>query len=244
MMTLMPEIHALTVCVGYHRHLVRTLLPWMRGCASITVVTSPDDTHTHRVCQLIQNSWREREGTPYPLSLFKTDAFTRYGAAFNKGLAINEAVKTVVPWEDWVLIYDCDICPAPGWRERLPPLQMGYLYGRHRLEAKDLGRVGDPSCPRVPDDRVGYGYFQLFHAKDPKVHQSRLYAEDYRHAGNSDSDFLLSFRSMVAEIPEPVWHLGGRHENWFGVGQEEAFRRMIQTRNGLGIHPSERLSSL
>lgn len=233
------RIHGLTVCVDYAEYLTLTGPLWMTGLSSLTVVTTHTDTETHRTMSLLDH-YPHRP----PLMLCDTDAFTRDGAAFNKGLAMEEA-RSRMPWEDWILFFDVDVAPPRQWQTYLThflePLQMGYLYGAQRLHTPTLQDLWDVNLSPVPDDRLGYGYFQLFHAKDPKVQQTPLLDVHWRHAGNYDSNFLLSFRSMVRDIGFPVWHIGPQHENWFGKGERAQFLQMMLTRGRAGIHESEKL---
>lgn len=231
---MIPRIHGLCVCVNYSHFLALTGAAWRRGLASLTIVTTPTDRTTHRIAQMLA------ERSSIPLSLYKTDVFTARGASFNKGAAMEEA-RLTMPWEDWILFFDVDIVPESNWAEKLGALQMGYLYGAPRLQVCAVRDIGNPDAPVVPDDRVGYGYFQLFHAKDPKVQRTPLLDTHWRHAGNADSNFLLSFGPYVQELGLDLWHVGPAHENWFGVGREESFRKMQETRGGQGIHPSERI---
>lgn len=235
-MSILPRIHGLTVCVDYAEYLTVTGPLWLKGLTSLTIVTAGHDARTIKTIRLLN-------ALPYrpQLSLFITEAFTRDGASFNKGLAMEEA-REVMPWEDWILFFDIDVAPPKNWLYKFGErLQMGYLYGATRLQTPAVECIGDPTMPAVDDDRLGYGYFQLFHAKDPKVQHRPLLDTYWRHAGNYDSNFMLKFRSMVKDVGFPVWHIGPQHENWFGKGKREEFLRMQQTRNGLGIHESEKL---
>lgn len=248
--SLKPRIHGLTVCVDYHAFLLLTGQAWLRGLSSLTVVTSPDDLKTVQTLRLLDRTPIARQ---CPLRVFVTDAFTRDGAAFNKGLAMEEA-RQVVPWEDWILFFDIDILPEPEWAEKLGGLQMGYLYGAWRHQVV-FGPVGAPT--KIADDCVGYGYFQLFHSKSPSLYQdgaaggsqgprtlkNPLLDTQWKHAGNYDSNFMLSFRPLVREVPIFLGHIGPQHENWFGVGHKEAYQTMMATRNGLGIQDSEKIDA-
>jgi hypothetical protein len=235
-----PTIHGLTVCVGYASFLMQTGMAWARGLTTLTVVTSPQDKVTFHTME----AFHRANSSPCHLRLHITEKFYEKGAAFNKGAAMEEA-RAYMPWQDWILFFDIDIHPGFDWHRRLQQqdLQMGYLYGAHRLHGASVVDVGRLECPQVPDDRVGYGYFQLFHSKDPKVQRTPLLDTYWRHAGNYDSNFLLSFRSMVKELTDfPLWHIGPQHENWYGVGQREQFLKMMLTRRGVGgIHESEKL---
>lgn len=232
-----PRIHGLTVCVDYAHLFQFSGQQWMRGLASLMVVTTPHDLKTHATLRLLEQTPAARD---CQLRVFCTDAFTRDGAAFNKGLAMEEA-RAVMPWEDWILFFDVDIIPDVNWADSLPELQMGYLYGAWRYQFDQYTSL--TNLDRVDDDCVGYGYFQLFHSKDPKVQKKPLLDTHWRHAGNYDSNFLLSFRSMVQELPLNLYHIGPQHENWFGVGRKDEFTRMQAARNGLGIQDSEKIDA-
>lgn len=231
---MIPRIHGLCVCVDYSHYLALTGMAWVKGLESLTVVTTPQDGLTHNLCQVLS----DRSGKE--IALYKTDVFTQRGASFNKGAAMEEARQTM-PWEDWILFFDVDIAPEYHWRTRLTDLQLGYLHGAPRYHVETVQDIGRRGCAVVPDDRIGYGYFQLFHSHDPKVQRIPLLDTHWRHAGNADSNFLLSFGYYVHELNLGLWHVGPAHENWFGVGKEEAFRKMQATRGGQGIHPSERI---
>ena len=233
---MVPQIHALTVSVGYGRLLFFSLLRFMPGFASLTVVTAHGDTDTIETCEILTRAY------PHcPLHLYVTPAFYENGAAFNKGKAMEEARQTM-PWEDWILFFDADICPPRRWWELIPEdLCAGFLYSCWRRQVDSLYDIADPLCPRIPDDRLGYGYFQLFHSHDPKVQRRPLLDTHWRHAGNYDSNFMLGFGPHVRELPFDVWHLGPPSENWFGLNTRADFDAMMETRNGLGIHDSEKV---
>lgn len=236
-MSILPRIHGLTVSVDYAHYLMVTGPYWLKGLASLTIVTSQQDKRTIQTARLL-NALPERPA----MALHITDAFTRDGAAFNKGLAMEEA-RSLMPWEDWILFFDVDVAPPKDWLYRFgETLQLGFLYGARRLQTPVIEQIGDSALPEVPDDRIGYGYFQLFHTKDPKVQHRPLLETHWRHAGNYDSNFMLGFRSMVKDVGFPVWHIGPQHENWFGVGQREQFQQMQANRAGKGIQESEKLS--
>lgn len=223
-----PRIHGLTVCVGYADHLEQTLLPWSSQLASLTIVSAPSDRETYQLWEDIRTQKRDCY-----CQLFRTDSFTTGGSIFNKGAAM-EAARKYMWWRDWILFFDADILPPANWADSLPELEMGYLYGSWRY---------NPDGSRVDDDRPGYGYFQLFHAKDPKVQHTPLLSTHYKHAGNYDSDFLLSFRGLTKTLDLHLVHIGPKGQ-WFGVGKEPEMEEMLRNRRGRGIQPSERLPEL
>lgn len=223
-----PRIHGLTVCVGYADYLKHCLPNWLSSLSSLTIATTQDDWETRDLGDAYYDS-----GYSCPQTVVTTGAFTKDGAVFNKGLVM-ETARYHMQWEDWILFFDADILPPANWADSLPELEMGYLYGAWRY---------NPDGSRVDDDRPGYGYFQLFHAKDPKVQHTPLLSTHYKHAGNYDSDFLLSFRGLTKTLDLYLVHIGPKGQ-WFGVGKEAEMAEMLRNRRGRGIHPSERLPEL
>lgn len=231
------RIHGLCVCVDYSHFLSVSGRVWREGLESLTVVTTPGDFRTKATVQALQSR------AHIPIYLHETSIFYERGASFNKGAAMEEA-RLWMPWEDWILFFDVDIVPERKWAEVIPPsTSMGYLYSAPRYQAARALDIGDTTVPLVPDDRIGYGYFQLFHSRDPKVQRVPVLDTHWKHAGNADSNFLLSFGQYVRELPIDLWHIGPAHENWFGVGKEAEFRNMQKVRGGQGIHPSERIDN-
>jgi hypothetical protein len=51
-------------------------------------------------------------------------------------------------------------------------------------------RIDDVTLPRINDDRIGYGYFQLFTQKIRVCSRSR-YDAHWRHGGNYNATLLL-----------------------------------------------------
>lgn len=218
-------IHGLTVCVGYAEFLSRGLARWMAGLASLTVVTTPEDTATQALAG-------DR------VQVVTTDLFTRDGAAFNKGRAM-EYARQSMPWEDWILFFDADVVPPADWLARLERMakRPDTLHGCYRFDAgEDMDDRGQPRCAH---DVPGVGYFQLFHASDPAVQTAAgepLIDTHWIHGGNYDNRFMDRWRSRgikVREVPFRVAHIGER-ENWFGRGNRDAFEAMQAERKRRG----------
>lgn len=219
------KINGLTVSVNYADLFEKSLSRWTRGLDHLLVVTSPADAATQGLC----DNW----GIPY----YPTDAFYRNGAAFNKGLAISEAVEACHWIEDaWQLLFDADIVPPSDWRDIVEAArpQPGILYGATRqLESGE--RFSDRS--EIP------GYFQLFHGSDPNVQRKPLLDTSWRHAGGMDSEFhqrWLGNRKRWLDMT--LIHQGEPGMNWHGRGNYEATAKMLMERiRCRGIGKDERI---
>lgn len=217
------KIRALTVSVNYADFLALSIERWLSGLESLTVVTDMLDTATEELCR--------KAGA----QLFRTNAFTRNGAIFNKGAAMEEG-RQAYPFEGWQLFFDADVIPPLDWKERVEAAkpQAGNLYGCRRVECQDLSKIDDPRLPLAPHDVPGVGFFQLFHASDPVVQKTPLLDIHWRHAGNYDSSFLhLWPREKRKEVPLRLVHCGSR-DNWFGRGNSIAFDEMQAERKRRG----------
>jgi len=172
-------LKALTICVGYDDILALTMPRNARHFSTYLIVTSHEDDRTARLV----------EETP-GVDLFCTDAFTRNGAVFNKGLAIEEGFD-ILDRSGWILLLDADIVLPevlePG------PLNPEALYGmlRRQLPEGLLDLGGDWTFWPVMDDWPFPGYFQLFHADARALRQRPWYTSRSGHAGVSDARFSV-----------------------------------------------------
>lgn len=201
-------ISGITTCVGptYAAHLARTLPVWLGTLDSLTVVTKPGDP---AISKLNRNWLIPAVREPAAFAIIETDAFTKHGAHFNKGAALNVALDQARP-TDWMLSLDCDVLPPADWRDHLAGIDPGYLYGCHRSDK----RSGAP-----------YGYFQLWHASDA---QARPFAECYDHAGRYDAVFLEGWpKERRKLLPFTVEHLGEPATHWHGPGNEHLTRELL-----------------
>jgi hypothetical protein len=202
----MDGLRGLTVCVGFDDMLALTLRHNVKHFCDYVVVTSPDDTRTARVVADVEG-----------VRLHRTDAFTRDGAEFNKGLAIEEGFD-VLGRSGWILYTDADIV-LPGSFEP-GELDREVLYGMSRRivpgGVTDVDPAGDWSrWEPLPSGSLVFGYFQLFHAKAAVLQDRPWYPIHHGSAGFSDCGFNDKF---------PVWkvldgyvlHIGDTGENWFG----------------------------
>lgn len=214
------RIDGITTCVGprYAAHLAQTLPVWLETLDSLTIVTaSGDDGHEARMlgissgatlCYWLQlySTFRSPDGR---LSVVSADEFTKHGAHFNKGAALNVALGQARP-TDWILSLDCDVLPPPNWREHLAEITPGTLYGCRRTD----------KLATKP-----WGYFQLWHASDDRA---KAFAECYDHAGRYDAVFADGWpRNRRKVLPFTVRHLGEPARYWHGPGNEHLTRELL-----------------
>lgn len=197
------RIDGVTTCVGdyYAARLERTLPAWINSLDSVTIVS--DAATAPRF-----------DGQARVIA---TDRFTAHGALFNKGAALNAGLSLIlVGPAEWVISFDADTEPPANWREIAEPLlSYGHFYG----------------CPRNPthmECKLPYGYFQLWHARDPR---GQSFSELYLDAGGYDREFLLRWpREHRVMLPFVVRNHGESCKYWCGPGttpeqQREAMRR-------------------
>lgn len=220
----MIPIRGITVCVDYAWVLAKTLPLNMRHLQECLVITCSRDMDTINLCRSIPS-----------VRLYVTDAFTRHGARFNKGLAMEEGFD-VLGRHGWTLIWDAD-CLLP---DQFPyaGVRDGYLHGCRRriVERPEEWTSGSP-WGRYPIARDGgpIGYFQLFHAEDPAVKDRRPWYEvGFAYAAGGDSYFLEHWPPHKRTILSiDVLHFGPRDINWFGSDPEgREIMRAFVARNG------------
>lgn len=204
------KIQAFTACVDYADLLQLGAARWAAGLASWVIVTTPEDRATQELAA--------RSGA----ALHLTRAFQADGALFNKARALQEAREA---WKragvEWQLFLDADVAPPEGWLGQLEAahLKPGWLYGARRRLASG----------RLFDDRELAGFFQLFHASDPRG--ARPLERDWLHAGNYDSAFMLRWPPPLRRIlPLELEHAGEPGRNWCGRGNVEAMEKLRERR--------------
>ena len=105
----LPRVDGIITCSGSSDLLRYTLPVAKRELDHITVITTPSDFKTHKVCQ--ENG----------VDFLATDSFHRNRAPFNKGLATRLGIANI-KHNDWVLCLDVDILLQSGFK--------GYLFER------------------------------------------------------------------------------------------------------------------
>lgn len=202
------NISGITTCVGelYAGYLRQTLPVWLATLDSVTVITKWQEPE---VCQLMRD---------FPVYLLPTFAFTRDGAYFNKGAALNDGYAAAKP-TDWCLSFDCDTSPPPDWRTKAESIiEPGNLYGARRYAG---------TRPFMP-----YGYFQLWHTSDPaptNPGKAGPFAACYAHGGRYDGVFLENWpEDRRRELPFRLKHHGPPRRHWFGVGNEHLMDDLLR----------------
>lgn len=226
------RIHGLTTCVNYASELKGVLPYWMGHLSSLVVVTTPNDEDTKALCNIYSRG----------VMVHQTTAFYQERAHFNKGRAMEEALYMMPP-DGWHVFFDADIVPD----ERLS-LVVGSihdrtkLYGSYRYQSFLSGDFYRPNYipDLIPDDQVGYGYFQLFHSSNPLVQRRPLLSTNWKHAGGYDSDFIALW-GKAEPLPVKMYHIG-QGRNWFGKGNDRLFQEMQKERLRTGgISPNEKI---
>jgi hypothetical protein len=207
----MPAIRAITVSVGYAELLAITLPRNLRHFVECLVVSSPED---HATAELVSRTAGAR--------LFITDAFTRHGAAFNKGLALEEGFDQLGR-RGLMLILDADIL-LPDTLE-LGGLRPRGIHGARRRMLEDVSAWSpDLDWSALPLSRDGgpVGYFQLFSAEDPAIAGRRpWYDVSFAHAGGGDAYFMERWNPGERfTLPIDCLHLGPKDSHWFGTSAE------------------------
>ena len=215
-------IRGVVVCSNYADLLAITLPRNMKHLDECVVVTTPEDNETKDLCAMIPN-----------VRVFETDAFTRFGARFNKGLAIEEGFD-FLGRHGWILIWDADIIFPDDMSEqvKVEDLNPQMMYGAPRLILKDPTQWTpdyDWNTAKRTLDRCYPGFFQLFHASDPHIAELPWYDVTFNNAGGGDGYF--DTRWLWAEkmkFPFTVLHLGERDANWFGRATKRADGKEVE----------------
>lgn len=203
----MTEIKGIVVCVNYDDLLAITLPRNLKHLSSCLVVTSLTDQRTvDRVKSVGCN-------------IYQTDAFTRHGARFNKGLALEEAFD-VTGRSGWIMVWDADTLLPPPLLAPMDNLQIGTLYSARRrilINPKEWSEHTNWERLPIHNDRVFPGYFHLFHADDPVLVRRPWYDVTFSHAGGGDGYFQSRWTDTnKTRFPWHVLHLGPIDTNWHG----------------------------
>lgn len=208
------RIEGLVTCVGekYAEILHKALPIWVDTLDSVTIVTDGSTPFK----------------PPRGVKLYWTELFKAHGAFFNKGAALSSAYVDLDP-EDWVLHFDADIIPPKDWRRQAEGIiRPGFLYGCERCY-EDGTTVYDP--PPFP-----YGFFHLWHAKDPRSWVRPLWDCFWPSAGHYEISFIDRWpsHSHRVRLPFKVIHPAEPRSGWFG-DTPEGKARMEQDRQ-IGHH--------
>lgn len=204
------RIDAITCCVGYPyaKQLEKNLPIWLDTLDSLTVITTPSDPIAE---------YKHSIGN---LRIVTTDAFTKYGASFNKGAALCYAFRKADPI-DWCLHFDCDIQPPQNWRKLAEKkMRKGCLHGCTRINTKGV------------KDRhhfFPYGFFQLWHVEDKVTWKWPLFETWHGHAGTYDTKFAEQWNlTKRIDLKFSVVHCGDLKRNWFGLGRDDRMKKLLE----------------
>jgi len=214
----MPKLRGITVAVGdwYARTLEICLIRNMRHLTECLVVTSPQDEAVQAVVAKVPGA-----------KALVTDAFTRHGARFNKGLALEEGFAAMGR-HGLILIHDADILlPDSIPFDRLKP---DTIHGARRRILEDPSQWHPGfTWERCNPHRDGgpVGFFQLFDGDDPGLASKPYwYDPSFAHAGGGDAYFITHWpKHKQAILPIDVLHLGPADSHWFGC--DEASKDMM-----------------
>lgn len=224
---------AIIPCVGYGKALEKTIAHNLQFIEKMLVITTPEDTDTQMAC------------ADHPeVTVLKTKLFTKHGAKFNKGAAI-EAALWLVPKDSWVLLMDADICLGKH-PFTLKNLHTDNLYGIKRRDVvndqayKNLLMSDFDLKYSLPvngnKEPVALGYFQLFNTGNNNLMMTcPWYRIRYVTAASVDD----AFRSLIPEkilLPDYVFHLGTRG-NWEGIGDSWGFEKSAPPSKRWNLEP-------
>jgi len=197
-------MNALTVSVNYDDLLAITLPRMAAVFDRVCVVTDLHDYDTLLIAESHDNVFAHQ-----------TDAFTRNGATFNKGLAQEEGLD-ILGRRGWICCIDSDILLPKSIH--FGDLEPGCLYGAKRRLCDEPQRWMEPwdQWPIILDSELG-GFLHVFHADDKVLKRQPWYGIDWRHAGGCDSQFEARWpRNRKVRLPLEVLHLGPLKLNWWG----------------------------
>jgi len=206
------NVKGLTICVDFDDLLRLTLPRNAKHFRALLVVTSPDDRATREAVDQVTGE----HGLDH-VDVYLTNAFTKRGAAFNKGMCLEHGLD-IVGRSGWLLVWDVDVV-MPDVMD-LSQVEPGKLYCPRRRMCRNLAEyTGQRDWSRWPvlKETEPAGYYQLFHADDPVLKTRPWFPIDWRHAGGYDTEFQARWpQERKARLPFEVLHLGESYVNWHG----------------------------
>jgi hypothetical protein len=207
-------VEAITTCVGESalQMLKLTSQQNRRFFDNYIVVTTPTDIQTQNYCKYAG------------LTCVITEAFYKYGFKFNKGAAINEALKHL-KYNRWVYHIDVDIyCYDNNYRKILEKelTNAEYFYGSKRYIVNNMvdfqlllsGRKDQESLVSYPGI---YGFSSIWNQCGSVIRNGAIYPEIYEK-GESDwrwrnlwGDHAQKDEICLGNLKRlsvGVWHLG------------------------------------
>jgi hypothetical protein len=205
-------MNAILTCVGYDDFLALTLAENAKHFSLVLVVTTPGDLDTARVVEQVENA-----------HIYKTCAFHRDGAPFNKAAALDESLDWLGR-EGWICIMDADtLLPNDMDLSEVTP---GFLHSPYRRVCEDpklfTKELEWSDLPLGYETRNGEhaGYMQVFHADDSFLPDPKLFpwhGTEFKTAQGADTIFQNHWpRNHRKRLPFEVLHLGPLKTNWSG----------------------------
>lgn len=195
-------------CVNYADYLAVTLPRTLDVFGDAIVLTDMEDNETFTVA------------SGYGVGVICTKAFYKEGSPFNKGAAIDRAITSLAPDDDWVVLLDADIYlpKSPEFGE----LDKANLYSPHRRMLSNGPIPAESewaSLPNGAEIRNGEyaGYFQMFHRSALKGSPPWYECPLWRTAQGVDTVFWKRWGPRCCRrLPFEVLHLGPTRVNWSG----------------------------
>lgn len=187
------RLHGLTVCVDFGDRLEKTLPENIKHFASYTVVTIERDTETQAIAR--------RCGA----HVLITHSLYQRGAKFDKGLAINDALRQLYEEhpDEWMCHIDADVVLPADLKIQLAGAKLSpdCIYGMRREGNSLKERWNNPIS----------GFFQLWHASVRRFYRSHI------DAGFSDIWFRDEWpKEKQIVLPLVAKHLGEPGRDWGG----------------------------
>jgi len=199
--TLSRNLDVIIISVNYNDFLITTLERNSIKFDNITVVTSRED----KMCQEICNKFGAK--------LIVSEIMYEDGAKFNKGKAINLAIKSLKN-PGFILLIDADIIVKEEINTEFLSFDSLYTSDRWMCNTyEDLLKIekeGNSKNYSYNEVDKGLGFFQLFHYST-----GSLYPESSENAAFSDLLFRDRFTKKES-INNSIIHLGRSYQNWDG----------------------------
>jgi hypothetical protein len=231
-------------CVNYSDYLVVALMENIKHINPkfITVVTDSKDELTKRVCDV------------FGVNCVVTDVFYAGGAAFNKGRAINEGIKSLKNPE-WILLTDADIVFPDKFLDDLNKRKYdsNKLYAASRYTCNTYNKFLKYRSENIELTEMDtlnrctpVGYFQLFSINHYSItNRNKVYPEKSDDASWSDMLFSDKFPQKECLDWIKLVHLGIDSRNWKGRKtvrfiDDELLTKLIEDRFNSPFIPSPR----
>ena len=210
------KLEAIITCVGEEplKFLKKTLPLNTQFFDNVIIITSNTDVNTQSFCKKFQ------------VRHLITDVFTSNNSKFNRGAAINEALK-ILKYNDWICHLDADILlPYHNFRQIIEneATDIEYFYGCRRIFIPNQEILSDFIEDRTKEEDLwcpfgsGWGYFQLWNQNSQVIKSGVKYPESYDSAesdwkwrnlwGETSGKDDEIYSGNLKEISHKVWHLG------------------------------------